>query len=63
MPAATGQLELRACFATISRLRGHRHGIWLEPFNETFGEWRVSPATALPALDRFLAGGGPKAGA
>lgn len=56
MPASPGQLELRACFSTISRLRGHRHGLWLEPFNETFGEWRVDLARMLPALDAFLDG-------
>nr|WP_246522990.1 glycosyltransferase family 61 protein [Neoroseomonas eburnea] len=56
LPATLGHLDLRACFATLSRVCGHRHGIWLAPFNQTFGDWRVPAKPAAAALDRFLAG-------
>jgi capsular polysaccharide biosynthesis protein len=41
MPSQPGYHSLRLNYARISRLRGHRHTLWLEPINPATKGWAV----------------------
>lgn len=59
VPATTGIMFMRACFAQLSRLCGHHHEVWIAPFNDTFGTWSLELDPALAQIERFLAGEAP----
>lgn len=54
MPARTGVEPLRAAFARISAIRGHRHLLWLEQAHPISERWRVDLPAMLEALRRFM---------
>lgn len=54
--ARPGTVAGKLALAKFSRIRGHRHQVWLEPPAEEVGRAPNSPADLLAAIDRFLAG-------
>jgi hypothetical protein len=56
LPAMPRSLPVRLCMSRISRARGLRHLLRVEPCDELREQWRCDIGAVVPALEAFLAG-------
>lgn len=54
MPTQPGFHSIRFNFTRLSRLRGHRHTLLLEPFNAVARTWRVDVDRVCAAAERLM---------